>query len=79
MLSEFGLGHDVSTLPLPSSSAPCISSLVQSLSTFASNVREWHFVQHSLFADAEVGEDGGEEGVGGDFADDGAEGGGGGT
>ena len=53
----------VSTLPSPSSSAPCILS----------------FVQHSLFADAEVGEDGGEEGVGGDFADDGAEGGGGGT
>ena len=42
-------------------------------------MREWHFVQHSLFADAEVGEDGGEEGVCGDFADDGAEGGGGGT
>lgn len=32
-----------------------------------------------LLADAEVSEDGGEEGVGGDFADDGTEGGGGGT
>ncbi len=38
-----------STLPAPSPSAPCISSFVQSLSTFDSNVREWHFVQHSLF------------------------------
>ena len=38
-----------STLPVPSPSAPCISSFVQSLSTFDSNVREWHFVQHSLF------------------------------
>ena len=37
----------VSTLPAPSPSAPCISSFVQSLSTFDSNVREWHFVQHS--------------------------------
>ena len=27
---------------------PCISSFVQSLSAFDSNVREWHFVQHSL-------------------------------
>ena len=34
---------------LPSPSASCISSFVQSLSTFDSNVREWHFVQHSLF------------------------------
>ena len=37
----------VSTLPSTSSSAPCISSFVQSLSTFETNVREWHFVQHS--------------------------------
>ena len=28
---------------------PCISSFVPSLSTFESNVRERHFVQHSLF------------------------------
>ena len=39
----------VSTLPSTSSSAPCISSFVQSLSTFETNVREWHFVQHSLY------------------------------
>ena len=39
----------VSTLPAPSPSAPCISSFVQSLCTFKSNVREWHFVQHSHF------------------------------
>mgnify|MGYP006956244283 CR=1 FL=1 len=37
-----------STLPAPSPSAPCISSFVQSLSTFNSNVREWRFLQHSL-------------------------------
>ena len=37
----------VSTLPSTSSSAPCISSFVQSLCTFETNVREWHFVQHS--------------------------------
>ena len=40
----------VSTLPSTSSSAPCISSFVQSLSTFETNVREWHFVQHSYGA-----------------------------
>ena len=39
----------VSTLPSTSSSAPCISSFVQSLSTFETNVRDWHFVQHSLY------------------------------
>ena len=39
----------VSTLPSTSSSAPCISSFVQSLSTFETNVREWHFVQHSPY------------------------------
>ena len=37
-----------STLPSASFSAPYISSFVQSLSTFDSNVREWHFVRHSL-------------------------------
>ena len=37
----------VSTLPSTSSLAPCISSFVQSLSTFETNVREWHFVRHS--------------------------------
>ena len=47
----------MSTLPSASSSAPCISSFVQSLSTFASNMREWHFVQHSQSSNArrEVG------------------------
>ena len=40
----------VSTLPSSSSSAPCISSFAQGLSTFEPNVREWHFVQHSLGA-----------------------------
>ena len=38
----------VSTLPSPSSSAPCISSFVQCPGTLEANVREWHFVQHSL-------------------------------
>ena len=48
----------VSTLPVPQlglgalrhlalTLRSCISSFVQSLSTFDSNVREWHFVQHS--------------------------------
>ena len=51
----------VSTLLLSSSSAPCISSFVQSLSTFETNVREWHFVQHSLLGvgdDAALSDDG---------------------
>ena len=57
----------VSTLPSTSSSAPCISSFVQSLSTFETNVREWHFVQHSLFSpavEARSAEDPGKEGAG---------------
>ena len=48
----------VSTLPAPRwglgalrhlalTLRPCISFFVQSLSAFDSNVREWHFVQHS--------------------------------
>ena len=40
----------VSTPPLTSSSAPCNSSFAQSLSTLETNVREWHFVQHSYGA-----------------------------
>ena len=44
----------VSTLPSTSSSAPCISSFVQSLSTFETNVREWHFVQHSPNTDIRI-------------------------
>ena len=49
LLSEFGLGHVREYAPFGLILRPCISSFVQSLSTFASNVREWHFVQHSLF------------------------------
>ena len=46
LLSGFGLVTYASMFPTPSSSAPCISFFVQSLSTFE-NVRECHFVQHS--------------------------------
>ena len=50
LLSEFGLSHVREYAPFDPSSAPCISSFAQSLSTFETNVREWHFVQHSLGA-----------------------------
>ena len=61
--SGFGLGHVREYAPSALGGAlvpcvhlalilrPCISSFVQSLSTFASNVREWHFVQHSHLYD----------------------------
>ena len=48
----------VSTLQAPSPLAPGIPSFVQSLSTFEANVREWHFVQHSLYLSAVAGEAG---------------------
>ena len=60
LLSEFDLGHVREYAPFGPGGAlvpcvhlvlilrPCISSFVQSLSIFEANVREWHFVQHSL-------------------------------
>ena len=47
LLSGFGLGHVREYAPSALTLSALHLILVQSLSTFESNMREWYFVQHS--------------------------------